>query len=308
MFLNSKLKNWAEAELLSESQIEKIKAFERDRISRLIMLWSYCAVGFFLSMAVIAFVAYNWFEFGDILKICGDFSLFGVIVFFLIYFIKKKNLFLSELFIILSFFMIGVTIGLAGQIFQLGSGWRSFALSWSLLGLPYVGFARTRPIGFVWWIIFLTSFDFRYLDKCSDFFITCAIVILLGVYFFMQKLNSRLERKFAITSSAENVALFLAYAFALFFPEISTRAEFLYLYSIPFLAFIALYALAVRSEVLFGVNLTVAGVYALQYLCKTNNSLLMGSLGFVLCAVAIFAVIWILTRVKFFKGGSRDEI
>lgn len=104
-----------------------------------------------LVAGIVSFFAYNWRELGDLMKI-GLPQLFMGLG-FLGWALAPAGSRLGAISGILANVMIGVSMGVVGQVYQLGADpWRLFAL-WAALGLPLALLARNDAHFTVWALV-----------------------------------------------------------------------------------------------------------------------------------------------------------
>ena len=142
MKIANRLQNWVEQGLISQSQAEQILLSEKSNHSNIMWRWMYGIAGLFIGLGFILIIGANWDDIPAGVKLFGDFALWAGIIYAAVKSVADKKSKASEILLVLSFLFAGATIGLIGQIFNLNGGWHSFAMAWSLLGLPYVLFSR----------------------------------------------------------------------------------------------------------------------------------------------------------------------
>ena len=168
MSLQKKLNRWKEQHFITSEQYEQILTFERQRSGNTFWRTAFVIAGILIGLGICLLVAANWDALGATTKIVGAFTILGGFFYTTWRCILQEKKGLSELFAILSFLMIGATIGLVGQTFNLEGGWQSFALFWALLGLPFVIISRSLFFNIAWLCLLGTSLKFAWLENLLD--------------------------------------------------------------------------------------------------------------------------------------------
>lgn len=118
---------------------------------------------------VVFFFAYNWRDLGDLMKVALPqiFMALGFIGWALL----PAHSRLGTICGILATVMIGVAMGVVGQVYQLGADpWRLFA-AWAALGLPLALLARNDAHFAVWALIASTAYSLYADDVLAPLFI-----------------------------------------------------------------------------------------------------------------------------------------
>lgn len=153
MPLSSKLQALVDREIITREQAEKIAAADTEKRTNMVWKTLYWLAGLLVGLGVILLIGANWWEIPDTLKLTGDFILFGGILYGVYWSFVREKKHLGEFFLTLSFLMVGATIGLIAQIFNLNGGWDSFALSWAVLSLPFALASRLVSLNIVWLLV-----------------------------------------------------------------------------------------------------------------------------------------------------------
>ena len=169
MSLKNKLNTWVQRSLITKEQQEKILTFERNNNSGFVAKTALVIAGLFIGLGICLIVAANWDVLPTLYKFTLDFAAFGSFLYGVYYSHQNKREHFKDMFLFLSFLMIGATIGLTAQTFNLSGGWSSFALSWSLLSIPYVLLSRSFSFNFIWSFLLFSSISQDLLDKFFDY-------------------------------------------------------------------------------------------------------------------------------------------
>ena len=319
MKISNKLQRWVDQGIISQKQADKILLSEQANHSGMIWKWLYGISGLFIGLGIILIISANWDTIPAPIKLIGDFTLWwGVLYGTYWSFINKKHR-LKEMLLVLSFLFIGATIGLIGQIFNLSGGWQSFAMAWSLLGIPFVLFSRLLSFNFCWLCLFFSIFDFdwiekllRYLDRRVEWLILPVILLSL-LSFAGKKLDEVLHKYTLLPQAFQALAMFMAYViiflgsfvkhawFFFYFSSVSV----LVIYIFSFLFFGARMALAVLTQNMtsFKRNAIAVEVYIFLLFANRFGNLLWSGFGFILGGIAVLGLIYILRRTsKYIKA------
>lgn len=167
MNLNKKLNQWLEAELIDTATLTRIKDFEKAN-SKPLMLYATSGIGALsLCLGLISIIAANWHAISPNVKLGLDllvgFSLCTYLAF------NHKNLpkWVKETLIALISSWTLASIGLIGQIYQLGGDGKSAITLWTILILPLLLQGRSTFSGVLLLGSLSTSYSLwmTYLDE-----------------------------------------------------------------------------------------------------------------------------------------------
>lgn len=314
MKIADKLQKWANQGLISPKQAEEILLFEQSNHSNIVWRWMYGIAGLFIGLGIILIVGANWDYIPASLKLFGDFAIWGAVLYGAYQSVINKKSKIKELFLILSFLMVGATIGLVAQIFNLSGGWHSFAMAWSLLGLPYLLFSRSFSFNFCWLCLFFSLFDFGWMEKLLDYMdkhldgMVVAVVLLSLLSYAGKKLDESVNKYTLLPKAFESLFLFMAYAvifcgsfvrqvwFFLYFTDVSS----LFVYIFAFLFFAARMFLAVNTQNMlsFKRNAIAVEVYIFLIFMHRFGDLLLSGCGFIFGGIAVLALIYFLRKTS----------
>lgn len=222
MKISNKLKKWADAGLISQKQAEKIMLSEQSKNHNIMWKLMFGIAGLLIGLGVILIISSNWRHIPDHLKLLGDFSIWAGILYATYRSIVNKEDKIKELFLILSFLFVAATIGLIAQIFHLSGGWHSFAITWALLGLPFILFSRLVTINFLWLCLVLSALKFDFWRAIIEMFDNTPIAMLISGTMILAALSFSGRQiyeflgKIVILPKAFSLLSFLAmYCFAL---------------------------------------------------------------------------------------------
>lgn len=316
MSLSKKLNRWKEENLLTQEQCEKILTFERQHTGNVFWRTAFIIAGLLIGLGICLLVASNWDTMGAIVKLVGDFAILGALFYTTWWCITHQKKGLSELFTILSFLMIGATIGLIGQVFNLEGGWRSFALAWALLGLPFVVVSRALFFNLGWVCLFFSAFDMDWLGdvinhlwKTFDGSAIVFVSVLCLLSYAGKKLDETAHLHTLLPKAFSKLVLWLAYIFTwLLGLHWGTRNLFhspawltvIIANLFVFIFFGARMFLAIKTQhlVSFRRNAILTEIYIFVLFASCFGSLFLSGLGFIAGGLAILGLIYALRRTS----------
>ena len=316
MSLSKKLARWQERQFITEEQSKKIAAFERELASQTFKRSAFIIAGLLIGLGICLIVASNWHSLGDILKLGGDFALLGGLFYATFWAITNERKGLTELFAILSFLMIGATIGLIGQVFHLDGGWSSFSLAWSLLGLPFVIVSRAVFFNISWLCLFFSLFDNGWIEKIIRHLVdtfdvnTLTIVVVLCLLSYAGKKLDETAHPYTLLPKAfEKLAMWAAYA-SVFSIGLrwgtngwNSHPGSVLLSNLLVFAFLAIrmfLAAQTQSLISFRRNAILTEVYIFILFASHLSNLFMSGVGFIFGGLAILALIYLFRRTSLF--------
>ncbi len=217
MSLSAKLQVWVENQLITPAQSKEILAFEMKNNKSFFWKAAFSIAALFIGLGICLIVASNWDLLPEWLKLAVDFAIFAALIYGVYWSFEHSKDRLKELFLLLCFLMIGASIGLIGQIFNLDGGWSSFAFAWCLLGIPYVFFSRAVWFNIVWLWILCSSAHFELLDMVFEWISHQFLGFFAAALFFntlaygAYKADKFINRYTVIALAAGKLSMFFAY-------------------------------------------------------------------------------------------------
>lgn len=294
----SELKKWVNEGLISQEQADKLLLAEQSAHSNLAWAWMYGIAGLFMGLGIILLVGSNWESIPNPLKLFGDFLIWGVILYGTYLSILNKNSKIKELFLVLSFLFVGATIGLIGQIFNLSGGWYSYAMVWSLLGLPFVLFSRLLSFNFCWLFLFFSLFDFEWFDKLFDYMDKHADGIVLAVIFLSllsyagKKLDESLHKYTLLPKAFQKLTMFMAYVVVFQGIFIDFWWPF-YILAFLFFGIRMFWAFKTQNMLSFKRNAIAVEIYLFLIFATRFGDLLWSGYGFILGGACVLLLIYL---------------
>lgn len=180
MGISAKLKKWQENDLISAEQREKILAFENKSSRNWVGVILNCLAGFLIGMGIISLVAFNWEKIPDCVKLAVMFLLLGINAFGIIKVNQKNKNIATQVLSVIMALMIGASIGLIGQVYNLRSDIAIGICYWGFLTLPLLYFAPR--IFYFWFPAVLTALMDKYLQNDEIFIIIFVVTLLYEIF------------------------------------------------------------------------------------------------------------------------------
>lgn len=307
MKLADKLQNWVKQGLISPTQAEEILRSEQSDHSNMVWKWMYGIAGLFIGLGIILIISANWDYIPAWLKLFGNFAIWAAVLYHTCRSVINKKSKISEILLVVSFLFVGATIGLIGQIFNLNGGWQSFAMAWSLLGLPYVFFSRLLSFNFCWNVLFFTSFDFNFIERVLNYInqhldgLILALAVLSLLSYAGKKLDESVNKYTLLPKAFQNFSMFTAYilVFSTCF-WYNTGIISVAAYIIAFLFFGARMFMAVKAQDMlsFKRNAIAVEVYIFLIFVSRFENLLLSGFGFIVAGIAVLALIYSLRKTS----------
>lgn len=312
MSLQKKLNCWKEQNFITAAQCEQILTFERQRSGNTFWRTAFIIAGILIGLGVCLLVAANWDTLGAITKITGAFILLGGLFYTTWWCVVQQKKGLSELFAILSFLMIGATIGLIGQVFNLEGGWKSFAMAWALLGLPFVIISRSLFFNMGWICLFCSSLKFVQLEILLDTLwedlpnATLCVIGLCLLSYAGNKLDQAVHSRTMLPKSFEKLTLWTTYLCIWLIGlhwgcwRWSDRSFLMALLAnlLVFTFFALRMFLAIKTQNIssFRRNAIALEVYIFVLFASAFGNLFLSGVGFILAGGVILAMIYVFRR------------
>ena len=321
MSLANKAANWVENKIITSEQRDKILSFERSKNNNVFWKTACIIAGLLIGLGICLLIAANWDVLPRSIKLIGDFIILGVFSYFTYHFwtIKKRGL--TELFAILSFLMVGASIGLIAQIFQLQGGWNNFALSWTLLSLPFIFISRVLFINIVWLILLCSAIDTDFLETLAKTFLKdftfntlIALISFTALNLLFIRLDKVVNAYTLLSKGLSKLSIWLAYFITfyvgcawglkwLFYSNTSLTKQLLaYLFVFAFLAFRMFLAVSEQNISSFKRNAIIAEVYIFLIFISRINNLWTSGIGFISAGLLVLLLIYALRKTtKYIK-------
>jgi Predicted membrane protein len=323
MSLANKTTVWVEKQIITPEQRETILSFERSNSNNTFWKTAFSIAGLLIGLGICLLIAANWQDLTNTVKLIGDFIILGAFSYFTYHFWTRENRGLTELFIILSFLMIGGSIGLIGQVFHLNGGWQSFAITWALLSLPFILISRVLFFNMVWFVLLLNGLiDSDFFETIWDTFMKyftiktwLALISFIALEFMFMRISKVYEKYTLLPKAAAKVSIWIAYfiviyigfSFGLNWTLLFGENTFMqkicsYLFVFGFFAFRMFQAMKAQNISSFKRNAILAEIYIFLIFISKINNLWTSGLGFISAGLLVLALIYILRKTtKFIK-------
>lgn len=310
MSLKNKLNTWAQNELITDEQKEKIFAFEREHNNGFLAKTALIIAGLFIGLGICLIVASNWQFLSTSVKFIGDFALFSAFLYGVYYCIENKKEHFKDLFLFLSFLMVAATIGLTAQTFHLSGGWESFALSWALLSIPYVLLSKSFSFNIIWSLLLFSSISHDFLEQFFDYMfdhfegVVWLVLISSALSYVFDMFYDLIKKKIMLFKAFSKLALLGAYValISMVFTyglSYSYNHKFTYLAVLFILAFLALrlfWAFKKQDMLSFKRNTFLLEAYIFFFFASLFNDLLYSGFGFISSGLFILLMFYVFKK------------
>lgn len=312
MSLKNKLNTWVQRSLITKEQQEKILTFERNNNSGFVAKTALVIAGLFIGLGFCLIVAANWEKLPTLFKFALDFAVFGAFLYGAYYSIQNKRPHFRDMFLFLSFLMIGATIGLVAQTFNLNGGWSSFALSWAFLSFPYVLLSRSISFNIIWSLLSFSAVSEDLLEQFFDYIfnhfegLVWFVLISSALAWAFDMLFDIVKKRVLLPKALSKFFVFSAY-FALINIALSYGVAHSYNHKFTYLAvlFVALFLIcrmfwAYKEQNIssFKHNVFLAEAYIFIFFASLFNDLLKSGFGFILCGLVILLMFYLFKKIS----------
>ena len=300
--------------LITSQQVESIVSYYQNNNDNS-KLWKrlFVIAGLLIALGIILIIGANWAAIPNFIKIAVDFILFLALIYTDYYFITngKKNL--SEVFLVISFFMIAGTIGLIAQVYNLDGGWLSFARFWMILTIPFVFLSKTYLINILWLLLLFNSFPhsfYTWLHDIYAYFVSTLLpfpkkynisIFSILVYFLLKILYSfaidlyyKFDRKIIITKAFSIIARLSIYYVVLIMAVDKNLINIIFVFSL--LAYKMYKSFRSRKEKVFRNYAILAEVYIIYLFVSAYGNLLFTAIGFIAGGILLLISIYVLRK------------
>ena len=319
MKISKKLQQWVEQGFISDEQAQQILQSEQRNYSGLVWRWLYGIAGLFIGLGIILIIGSNWDDIPALVKLIADFGIWGGFIYSAYWSIINKKDKIKEFFLLMSFLFVGTTIGLVAQIFNLSGGWHSFAMSWALLGLPFVWFSRLLFFNCCWMILFLTSFNYGFVERMLDYANShldglVLFVATLSLVGFASKKSDKAFNKYTLLPKALRILSMFSIYVMIFLSSFGRHSWYILGTGCEYFVFIALISFAFfgirlflafknQNMVSFKRNALVVEFYIFFIFTSRMTDLLLSGFGFVFSGLLILGFIYVLRKTtKYIKA------
>jgi len=301
--------------LITSQQVENIISYYQKNTDNN-KLWKrlFVIAALLIALGIILVIGANWSVIPNFLKISIDFVLFLVLVYADYYFITNNKKNLSEVFLVISFFMVAGTIGLIAQVYNLDGGWLSFARFWMILTIPFVVLSKTYLINILWLLLLFNSFPhsfYIWLHDIYSYFVSDFLpfpkkynisIFSILVYFLLKFLYSlsinlyhKFDRKIIITKAFSIILQITIYYFVLVMALDKNFVNIIFVFSL--LAYKMYKSFQNRKEKSFRNYAILTEIYILYLFVSAYGNLLFTGIGFIAGGILLLISIYVLRKV-----------
>ncbi|MBR4683056.1 MAG: DUF2157 domain-containing protein [Elusimicrobiaceae bacterium] len=313
MSLSKKLNRWKEQQFITQEQCDKILSFERGRNNHLFWRSAFIFAGLLIGLGICLLVAANWDSFGAIIKLTGDFILLASAIYAVYWSVCHECHGLRELFCIVSFALVGASIGLIAQVFQLDGGWASFAISWALLGLPFIWLSRVLFFNIVWWFLVISGLPDGWISGWIEHLDKQLVIALetVAAGWLLSYVGQYLDKKYGeytrLAGAFEKVTMWLVYITIAFvglrwglnhWHNIIWNRLFAHVLVFGFLGMRMYVAIQTQNLTSFKRNAILAEIYLFCIFASRLNNLSMSGLGFIAGGFLVLGLIYALRKTS----------
>ena len=314
MKISKKLQKWVEQGFISDEQAKQILQAEQSNYSGFVWKWLYGIAGLFIGLGIILIVSANWDDIPAPVKLVADFGIWAGFIYGTYLSVINKKDKIKEFFLLMSFLFVGATIGLVAQIFNLSGGWHSFAMTWALLGLPFVWLSRLFFFNCGWMILFLTSFNFGFVEKILNYMHKHidGLILFVIVLLLISKLSKKLDKIFnqytLLPKALQVLSMFAIYGM-IFLSSFGRNYWYLFGARLDFFIFICLlsfvffasrlfWAFKNQNMVSFKRNALVVEFYIFLIFTSRMSDLLLSGFGFILAGLFVLGFIYVIRKTS----------
>ncbi|MEY4549855.1 MAG: hypothetical protein RL685_6050 [Pseudomonadota bacterium] len=150
MALERQLARWLSAGLISSEQGARIRRFEAEQ-SRPTLLYAVSTLaGVAIAIGIVSVIAANWDAIPGRAKIGLDLAIIAGLSYAFVWRESLGARWLREAGLVVLYGAVLASIGLIGQVYQLGGNTALALLVWSVITFPALAQGRSASVGFVW--------------------------------------------------------------------------------------------------------------------------------------------------------------
>jgi uncharacterized membrane protein len=301
--------------LITSQQVEDIISYYQNNSDNS-KLWKrlFIIAGLLIALGIILIIGANWSVIPNFIKVAVDFILFLALVYADYYFITNNKKNLSEVFLVISFFMVAGTIGLIAQVYNLDGGWLSFARFWMFLAIPFVLLSKTNLINILWLLLLFNSFPhsfYTWLHDIYSYFVSTLLpfpkkynvsIFSILLYFSLKYLYSlginlyhKFDRKIIITKSFSIIAKIAIYYVVIIMAIDKNFVNIIFVFSL--LAYKMYKSFQSRKEKIFRNYAILTEIYIIYLFVSAYGNLLFTGIGFIAGGILLLVSIYILRKV-----------
>ena len=206
--------------------------------------------------------------------------------------------------------MIAATIGLTAQTFNLSGGWESFALSWSLLAMPYVLLSQSFSFNVIWSLLLFSSISHDLLEEFFDYVfnhldgLVWLVLMSSALTYAFEMLYDVVQKKLMLFKALSKLSVLEAYIALIsmacsYGTPHSYNTKFSYLavvFVVAFLAFRLFWAFKKQDMLSFKRNTFLLEGYIFIFFASLFDDLLYSGFGFILSGLFILLMFYVFKK------------
>lgn len=300
--------------LITSQQVEQIIGYYQTKNDNT-KIWKrlFAISGLLISLGIILIIGANWALIPNFIKIAADFILFLILIYADYYLITNNKKNLSEVFLVISFFMVAGSIGLIAQVYNLDGGWLSFARFWMFLTIPFVFLSKTYLINILWLLLLFNSFPesfYTYMHDIYSFFVDKLLpfpkkynvsIFSILLYFVLQFLYSfgitlyhKFDRKIIITKAFSIIVQLSIYYVVLIMAIDKNFINMIFVFSL--LAYKMYNSFKYRKDKNFRNYAILTEIYIIYLFISAYGDLFFTGIGFIAGGLLLLVSIYILRK------------
>ena len=306
MKISKKLQKLVDQGLISQEQAEQITLSDQSGHSNLVWKVMFGIAALLIGLGVILIVSANWRNIPDPVKLLGDFAIWGGILCATYWSVVNKKERIKELFLLLSFLFVAATIGLIAQIFHLSGGWHSFAITWAVLGLPFVLFSRLMTVNILWLWLVISTLEYDFWKAIMDMFdhaprtvLVVGTLVLAALSYTGRQIYNLLGKIIVLPKAFSRLSFWAMYWFALGTgASLGFRYVFANIFVFVFLGIQLLLAVSNKNMTSFTRNAHLAELYILFLFFTRYGNLFNSGLGFIFVGCVLLGALYGLKKTS----------
>ncbi len=316
MRLEKKLAQWVDNKVITVAQKNKIMDFEKTHKNPILFNALLLLGVFLIALGVISVVAANWDGISDIIKLVADFMIMAAVAYGTFWAWKAQKNIWFEGGMLALFMLVGASIGLIGQVYQLNGSFASAGLFWSFMTLPLIIVTKRKILPSLWVPLLFASifsiesvlelleriFDWWFWEENPEAILVLILVIgglLAGFFAMADTLTKKEYPVFNVTKMYAYIIMYAAVIEFMFFAVSFHSFHFFDVYAVitAFLLLMAFVGEKLNRRRL--VNLNVSLLY-IDFMCIYFNlfgSLIKNGLGMIISGLVLIGGLYVTRSV-----------
>ncbi len=290
--LEKKTKMWADQNIISMAQRQQI--LEQEHIARApFIFFSFVWLSVFLIvLGAGSLIGAYWAHIPEAVKLSVSVVLLAGSLGLAYYGVRREYTHITEIALVIAFFMIGGGIGLLAQIFNLPMGGIRGLFIWLILSFGIVVVSRQRWLAFLWVPLFFGGvLGYMRLELLLLFFEQSpffATTLFGGILICLIYLSHFFTDKFAVSLYHWSIVLYFP---VVFLGDLAMAKPFEgFLLSLGFMALLMFFAVTARRQLLFNITgFFIVGRIVLFYF-QSMADLIHAGIGFLMAGIVLLVL------------------